>query len=112
MPPVQIINSFDKQILLMDFTDTQSTAEIAKTADEAKKIVALQQPRLLLALVDLTGTHINKERIKIIQKMAAHNRPYIKFIALVGLGFFRSMVFRVMLRLRGRNTHKVFMKRE
>jgi len=32
--------------------------------------------------------------------------------ALVGLGFFRSVAFRVMLRLSGRKNHRVFRKRE
>jgi len=112
MPIVQIINRFDKQILLMDFTNARTTAEITQTAEEAKKIVALQQLKSLVALLDVTGTTINRERINIIQSMAAHNRPYIRYIALVGMGFFRMIAFRVMLRLSGRKNHKVFIKRE
>jgi hypothetical protein len=112
MPPVQIINRFDKQILLMDFTNARKTAEIAQTVEEIKKTVALHQPQSLMALLDITGTTINRERIRIIQGMAAHNRLYIKFIAIVGLGFFRSVAFRVMLRLTGKKNHGVFRKRD
>jgi hypothetical protein len=94
------------------FFDGCSTAEITQTVEEIKKTVALHQPQSLIALLDITGTTIDKERINIIQSMAAHNRPYIRFIALVGLGFFRSMAFRVMLRLTGRKNHRVFGTRE
>ena len=112
MSPTQFINRFDKQILLMDFTNARTTAEIIQTVEEIKKTVALQQPKSLIALLDITGTIIDKERINIIQSMAAHNRPYIRYIALVGLGFFRSVAFRVMLRLSGRKNHGVFATRE
>jgi hypothetical protein len=75
-------------------------------------IVAIHQPQSLLALVDFTGMKIDGEKTKIIKGMAAHNRPYMKFIALVGLGFTRSVAFRVILRLSGRSNHRVFGKRE
>ena len=108
----QFIDHNGKQILLMDFSGVRSTAEITQTVEEIKKIVAQQQPRSLLGLVDFTGMPTSGESIKIIKGMAAHNRPYMKFIALVGLGFPRSVAFRVMLRFTGRKNHKVFGKRE
>lgn len=112
MTPVQFITHNDKQILLMDFTNASSTAEVTQTVEEIKKTVALPQPHSIMALLDITGTAINRERIKIIQSMAAHNRPYVKFIAIVGLGFFRSEAFRLMLRMTGRKNHRVFRTRE
>ncbi len=112
MSRVQFIGHNSKQILLMDFSGARSTADITQRAEEIKKFVALQQPQSLLALVDFTGVKIDRERTKIIQEMAAHNRPYIRFIALVGLGFFRSIAFRVILRLSGKSNHRVFGNRE
>ena len=65
-----------------------------------------------MALLDVTGTAIDGERIRVIQGMAAHNRPYIRFIALVGLRFPRSFAFRVMLWVTGKWNHRVFGTRE
>ena len=96
----------------MDFTDARTTADIAQTVEEIKKTVELQRPLSLVALLDVTGTAIDKGRIKIIQGMAAHNRPYIRFIALVGLGFPRSIAFSLMLWVTGKKNHKVFGTRE
>ena len=112
MPPTQFIVHNSKQILLMDFTGASSTAEITQRAEEIKKFVALHQPQSLLAVVDFTGLKINGERTKIIQDMAVHNRPYIRFIALVGLGCIRSAAFRVMLLVSGKSNHRVFGNRE
>ena len=112
MSHAPFISRNGKQILLMDFTNVRTTAEITQTVEEIKKTVASQQPHSLVAVLDITGTNIDRERIRIIQGMAAHNRPYVKFIALVGLGFFRSAAFRVMLRVTGRKNHRVFKTRE
>ena len=109
--PGRFIPHSGKQILLIDLYGAHSTAEIIQTAEEAKKIIELHQPQSLLVLVDFTRMNIDRERIKIIQEMAAHNRPYVKFIALEGLGFFRSIAFSMMLRLTGRKNHRVFRNR-
>jgi len=77
-----------------------------------KKAVALHQPQSLVALLDVTGTAIDKKRIRIIQGMAAHNRPYVRCIALVGLEFPRSIAFKVMLWITGKKNHGVFRTRE
>jgi hypothetical protein len=65
-----------------------------------------------MALLDVTGTYINRERIRIIQSMTAFNRSYVRFIAIVGLDFFMLAAFRIMVRVTGRKNHGVFRKRE
>jgi len=112
MSSVQFINHRGKQIFLMDFSNAQSTPEINQTVEEIKKTVELHRSQSLLALVDFTGMAIDRERTRIIKGMVAHNRPYIRFVALVGLGFFKSIAFRVMLQLTGRRNHRVFRTRE
>ena len=112
MSPVQLITHNDTKILLMDFIDAKTTAEIAQTVEEIKKTVELQRPLSLVACLVVTGISLNRERIRIIQGMAAHNLPYIRCIALVGMGFARSIAFRVMLWITGKRNHGVFRKRD
>jgi hypothetical protein len=109
---VHFINIDKSEILVVDFTEAKTTEEIILIADEAKKTAALHQPQSLLCLVDFTGLKINRERTKIVQDMAAHNRQYLRFIALVGLGFPRSSMLRLMLKLAGKKNHRVFGTRE
>ncbi len=112
MPPAQFIVHNGKQILLMDFSSATSTAEITRMAEEIKKFVALHQPQSLLGLVDFTGIRIDRATTGIIKDMAGHNRKYIRFIALVGLGSIRSVMLRMMLFLSGKSNHKVFGTRD
>jgi hypothetical protein len=109
---VHFINIDKSEIMIVDFSGAKSTDEIIQIADEAKKTAALHQPQSLLCLVDFTGLKINRERTKIVQDMAAHNRQYIRFIALVGLTFLRSCMLRLMLKLAGKKNHRVFGSRE
>ena len=52
MSSAQFIEYNGKQILLMDFSNARSAAEITQTVNEIEKIVAQQTPRSLLGLVD------------------------------------------------------------
>ena len=112
MPPTQFIVYNGQQILMIDFSNISSTADLIQTVEEAKKFVAVHRPQSLLVLVDFTGMKIDRQRTKIIKGMAAHNSLYIKFIALVGMGSIRSIAFRVMLLLSGKKNHRVFGSRE
>ena len=112
MPPTQFIIHNGQQILLIDFSNISSNTDLTKTVDEAKKFVALHRPQSLLVLVDFTGLKTDRQRTLIIKDMAAHNSPYVRFVALVGLGAIRSIVFKVMLFLSGKKNHRVFSSRE
>ena len=112
MPPTQFIVHKSQQILLIDFSNISSNTGLAQTVDEAKKFVALHRPQSLLVLVDFTGLKIDRQRTMIIKDMAAHNSSYARFIALVGLGKIRSIVFKVMLFLSGKTNHQVFGSRD
>ena len=112
MSPVHFIFHNGAKIILMDFSSARTTAEITQMVEEIKKFVEIHQPQSLLALLDVTGTAIDKKRIKLIQGMAAHNRPYIRCIALVGLGFPRSVTFWARFWFTGKINHRVFGTRE
>jgi hypothetical protein len=63
---------------------------------------------LLMDLSNACSTAELTKAVDEIKKVVAMHRPYIRYIALVGLGFFRSMAFRLMLRLSGKTNHRVF----
>ena len=99
------------EILLMDFTDSRSIEDVTRIAEESMKIAAIQPQQSQFGLVDLTGCRITKDLIAVIKRMAAHNRQYIKYIAIVGLPFPRSMMFTLMLKMTGKSNHRVFRER-
>jgi hypothetical protein len=101
----------DVDILLIDFTESRSIEDLNRIAEESTKIAATHPEQSQLGLVDLTGCPMTKDRIAVIEKMAAHNRPYIKYIAIVGLSFPRSIIFTLMLKMTGKSNHRVFRER-
>ena len=112
MAPAHLIIHNGTKILLMDFTGASTTAEITQMVEEIKKFVEIQRPLSMVALLDLTGTKINRKRIRIIRRMAAHNRPYVRIVAIVGLRFPKSIGFRLTLFLWGIKNHRVFKARD
>lgn len=101
-----------KRVLLMDFSNTRDHDAFTRAAADAIRLVAQNQPGSVLGLVDLTGVQLDKEIQATIKKMAAHNRPYMKSIAIAGLRGIRAIMLRVMLRLKKRTNHKVMDSRQ
>jgi hypothetical protein len=62
MTPVLFLIHHDIKILLMDFSNARTTAEITQIVEEIKKTVELQRPLSLVACLDVTGTAIDGGR--------------------------------------------------
>ena len=112
MSEAGFINYKGKEVLLVDFSNTSEHPAFIKTAGEATALAAPNQPGSLLGLVDLSGVRLDKDKQATIKKMASHNRPYMKFIAIVGLRGLREVILRIMLRLKKRTNHKVMSSRQ
>ncbi len=94
MSAAKFIEHRGKKVLLMDFSDSCDIHAVIKTAEDAIAMVAgTNQPGSLLGLVDLTGVRFTREIQGAVKRMAAYNRPYMKFVALMGMGGVRALVF-------------------
>ena len=86
-----------KKVLLMDFSDSIDISAVIKTAEEAIALVAgTKQHGSLLGLVDFSGVRFSREIQSEVKRMAAHNRPYMKFVTIVGLGSVRALTKAVL----------------
>ena len=113
MSEVRYIQYAGKKILQMDFSKTLDEQAVSSTVSEAIKIVAAaKEPKSLLGLVDFTGCPFTKPMTGSFKRLSAHNRPYMRFIALVGLGPVRSALLRLMLFAAGRSNHRLFRTRQ
>lgn len=108
MPPVQFISHKNRQIFLMDFADAYTAAQFSQITDEAKSIVALYQPKSLLALADFTGLDLNANGRKDLMVMIQNNRAHVRCMAIVGLGYWVSVRMTVSLYAMGRFNHRLF----
>ncbi len=113
MSAAKFIEHRGKKVLLIDFSNSSDAHAVLKTVEAAIAFVAgTNQPGSLLGLVDLSGVRFTKEIQGAVRRMAAHNRPYTKFIAIVGLTGVRALMFRLMLQLRKRTNHKLISSRQ
>lgn len=113
MSKVAFIKTEGTKILLIDLSNTRDNAELAKTIDNTISIVAgAREHNSILGLVDFSGMPLDTVKMKLIRKMARHNRPYMKFVALAGITGIKSIIVRLFIVLTGRKNHRVFTSRE
>ena len=92
MSRVKFIIHKGKEILFIDFSNCK-VEEIKPITEEAKAIIAVQPPNSLLTLTDVTETRYNHEATKTLKEYVAHNRPYVKFAAVIGVTGLKKVVY-------------------
>jgi hypothetical protein len=106
---VSFIESREQQVLLMDFIELRDATQLARLTDEAIAAVrSIETPHSLLALLDLTGTPINRAALAALRKLSENNGPFIRSMAFVGLGAMAGSALEALLRATGRSNHRVF----
>ena len=108
MPGVTFIDHEGRQILLMDFSGIKDAQRFPALVDEAIRLVhETKVRRSVLALLDLTGTPVNRPVMASLKRMSQNNGPYIKAVTFVGLGTFWSAIVSAFFRWTKRRNHKV-----
>ncbi len=90
-----------KKILHMNFTH-MSFDELEEAIEEAKPIIASEPPHSILGLLDVTGTPVSRSIAASWKVFAAHNEPYIKTSALVGVEGIKKIIYQAVLKVTGR----------
>ncbi|MBF0314114.1 MAG: hypothetical protein HQK50_07770 [Oligoflexia bacterium] len=89
------------------FTDYKkaSIAEILHAYEDAKKIIAKQPPASLLILSDFTNAEIaaSLTLMEATKSYLNHNRPYVKFTAIIGMAKVAQTIGITLIRATGRN---------
>lgn len=101
MSRVQFITHKGKKILYFDLSACK-IAEIAAVVAEAKRAVSSQPPMSVLALTNVTETELSKDSSAIIKDFTAHNKPYIKASAVVGVEGLRKVIYNAAMAFSGR----------
>jgi len=108
MSEAKFIDHGGKRILLMDFADITRIELLSKLVDESIQLVHdVNVPHSVLALMDLSNTHIDREVIASLKRLSRNNGPYIKAITFVGLGAMWPFIIGTLLRVTKRRNHKI-----
>jgi len=101
MSRVQFLTHKGKKILYFDLSMCK-IAEITAVVTEAKQAVSSQPPGSVLALTNVTETELSKDSSAIIKDFTAHNKPYIKASAVVGVEGLRKVIYNAAMAFSGR----------
>lgn len=104
---VTFITHNQKQLLFLDFANADEPSVLRAIA-EAKATIAKQPPASLLTLTNVEGAILNSTVSAAIKDLAAHNKPFVKAGAVVGLDNYKRIVFNTLLVLSGRRNLHVF----
>ncbi len=98
---VRFIQHEGKDILLLDFSGCMAD-EVLVMIDKAKDVISSQPEKSLLTLADVTDARFNERVSQDMKEFTAHNKPYVKASAVVGITGLKRIIFDAVMRFSGR----------
>ena len=99
---VRFIEHKGKRILLHDLTNIQDPREALPLVAQSKTIVAQQAPASLLTVTCVSGSRFDREIIEALKDLVVHNKPFVKYGAIVGLSGLQRVIYVTLTQLTGR----------
>jgi hypothetical protein len=101
------INYQGKRIFCLSVAGLQLTQKslVAELLDTAKKEIRKHPPKSMLIITDVTNTGYDTEVATMFKEYAAHNTPYVKASAVVGVTGMQKIILRAIIALTGRDFH-------
>jgi len=98
---IRFIQYEGKKILHLDFSRCKAD-EILNTITKAKKVIATHPERSLLTLTDVTDARFSDAVAQEMKAFTAHNRPYVRAAAVVGVTGLKRIIFEAVIAFSGR----------
>ena len=99
---VKFITHQEKEILFLDFSNSQAH-EIIKIIEDAKRVISAKPQNSLLTLTDVTNARFDEAVNSGMKEFTAHNRPYVKAAAVVGITGLKKIIFGAVMAFSKRN---------
>lgn len=99
---VRFITHEGKDILFLNFSNCKAD-EVVTTIHHAKQIISSRPENSLLTLTDVTDARFNEEVGQSMKEFTAHNKPYVKASAVVGITGLKRIIFSAVVRFSQRN---------
>lgn len=92
MGRVQFITYGGKEVLFLNFAGCK-TEEILSIIEEGKQVIRSRPAGSVLTLTDVTGTRFDDSVSDQMKEFAAHNKPYVKAAAVIGITGIKKIIF-------------------
>ena len=90
------------RICHLDFSNLPSEAEALIVIEEAKAVIAAEQPGTVYTITDVTGSRVTSKIRMALHELTAHNKPFVKFGAVVGLTNIQRVILTGIIQITGR----------
>lgn len=107
MAEVKFIEHKGRKILLMDFAYSKPE-EMLSAVEDAKKTVRKFPGKSVYALVDVRYSPFEQSLADAVKGLAAHDRPYVKLTAIVGVTGLKKLAYSAAIRFSGRGNIIMF----
>ncbi|WP_371802540.1 hypothetical protein [Candidatus Lokiarchaeum ossiferum] len=101
MGEIKFITHHEKKILHLDFAGCNST-EVSALINDAKKVIAAQPHYSLSVISDVTDMKANKEVTQMMKEFTAHNKPYVKQSAVLGITGIKKVLYQAVIKFSNR----------
>ena len=99
---VKFIRHGAAEILFIDWSNAPAE-EILAAITEAKKIIASKPPNSVLTLTHVAGARVDRRVTELLKDYVAHNKPFVRAGAVVGLNDLKTIFFNFVNRATGRS---------
>jgi len=96
-----------RKIYYIDFTDSD-VASIRQTVEKAKKDIAAEPKDSVLTMTNVADIKITPELSNLMKDFTAHNKPYVKAGAVLGITGLKKVTFNAVLLFSGRRNLHLF----
>lgn len=105
MERTRFITHKGERVLYVDFSNLQDKDEILTTIEQAKPIIAQQPEHSLLVLTCVQDTRSDGPVSQAMKEFAAHNKPYVKASAVVGVSTVQRVILEAVRLFARRDLH-------
>lgn len=102
-PRTRMISHRGRDIMLLDYSDVIDTAEALSEIAKSKAIIAQHPPESLRTLTYVEGARYTAPVIDAMKDLVAHNRPYVRAAAVVGMNTLHRIIYRAVIAFSRRN---------
>ena len=101
---VKFINHAGKDILFLDFSGCTMN-EVLATIEESKQFIRTRPEGSVLTLTDVTNARFNEHITERMKEFTAHNKPYVKAAAIIGIVGIKKIIFEAVMMFSKRKIH-------
>ena len=97
MERTRFIDHRGKQVLVLDYSGVRDPEAALAEIEHSKRVVARQPPNSLRVLTNVRDARYNAAVLQGMKDLAAHNAPYVRASAVVGMSGLHRIAYQAVI---------------